>query len=113
MRFNDAVSEVRKNQPTLRTPTAAKLSTMVTEQLGKPVRFYTAVRSCADVLHGIDGFFEIVGEGTIVTIDLTLNSNKDACKADLLVCLDDVRNLPALAARITGKFQTKMRRAAV
>ena len=111
LRFNDAVAEVRKNQPPLRTSTAAKLSMMVTEQLGKPVRFYTAVKSCADIMHGIDGFFEIEGGAIIVTVDLTLNSNKDACKADLLIGLDDVRNLPALAARVVGRFQTKLRRA--
>lgn len=111
MCWTDAVRQVRKNQPPLRTPTAAKLSAMVSEKLGKQVRFCTSVKSCADILHGIDGFFEIVGEGTIVTIDLTLNSSKDACKADLLVGLDDVRNLPALAARVAGRFQTKLRRA--
>ncbi len=110
--YREAVEEVRKNQPPLRTPTAAKLIKLVSEQLGAPVRFRTAVGSCADVQHGIDGFFEVVG-GVIVTIDLTLNPNKDACKADLLVTSDDVLNLPALAARVAGAFRTKQRRAQV
>ena len=114
MRYKEAVEEVRKNQPLLRTPTAAKLVALVSEKLGQPVRFCTAVGSCADVLHGIDGFFELREKPEcVVTIDLKLNDNKDACKADLLVKLEDVKNLPVLAARVAGRFETKLTRRAV
>lgn len=114
MRYREAVEEVRKNQPPLRTPTAAKLVALVSERLGQPVRFCTAIGSCADVLHGVDGFFELQGKPEfVVTIDLTLNDNKDACKADLLVTLEDVKNLPALAARVAGRFKTQLTRRAV
>lgn len=114
MRYREAMDEVRKNQPPLRTPTAAKLAKLVSEKIGQPVRFCTAVSSCADVLHGIDGFFELQGKPEfVVTIDLTLNPSKDACKADLLVTLEDVKNLPVLAARVAGRFQTQLQRRAV
>lgn len=114
MRYREAVDEVRKSQPPLRTPTAAKLVALVSANLGQSVRFCTAVGSCADVLHGIDGFFELREKPEcVVTIDLTLNDNKDACKADLLVKLEDVKNLPVLAARVAGRFRTQLQRRVV
>jgi hypothetical protein len=108
-----AVEEVRKNQPPVheRPSFTAKWVRLVSEKLGQRVLFRTAIGSAADYLHGIDGFFELES-GEIVTIDLTTNPCKDACKADLLVTLEDVRNLPALAARVAGAFHTKMLRRA-
>jgi hypothetical protein len=114
MRYREAVDEVRKSQPPLRTPTAAKLVALVSAKLGHPVRFCTAVGSCADVLHGVDGFFELQGKPEfVVTIDLTINPNKDACKADLLVTLEDIKNLPVLASRVAGRFRTQLQRRVV
>ncbi|TSC69254.1 MAG: hypothetical protein G01um101456_272 [Parcubacteria group bacterium Gr01-1014_56] len=109
MSWKDAAELVRKSQPVKKTPTVARLEQEVGRQLGEAVKFYTAVRSAMDVLHGTDGFFEF--HGFVVTIDVTMNPHKDSGKADVIICEDDLGNLPNLAGRIAREFITKQRRA--
>lgn len=47
------------------------------------IKAYTAVDSPADILHGIDAFFDI-GDQTI-TLDLTIQKDKKFVKADILI----------------------------
>lgn len=109
--WRKAVEEVRKHQPRQKRPAAVRLENEVVKcfgKLGMSVKFYTAVRSTLDVYHGVDAFFEF--RGVLVTIDVTINPNKDCGKADVIVHADDFENLPALAGRIAREFATKMRR---
>ncbi len=110
MRWHEAAAEVRKNQPRTTAPVASKLCGELRKKLpGIDIRFYTAVGSTLDLMHSVDGFFEF--EGTVsVTIDLTMNSAKDCCKADVLVCESDLADLPALAFRVARELQTKLSR---
>ena len=108
LRWREAVEVVRKNQPRAHTPIAAKLERAVACELRSSVKFFTAVRSTLDVMHGCDGFFEY--SGVVVTIDLTLNPHKDSGKADLIIAPDDVANVPALAERIARELRTKLLR---
>lgn len=110
MRWREAAAEVRKNQPPFKTPVAARLEREVRRQVGGEAKFFTAVRSALDVFHGVDGFFQF--RGVVVTIDLTCNPDKDEdCgKADLIVCKDDLGDIPALAARIVREMKSKERR---
>lgn len=51
------------------------------------LKFYTAVKSPFDFFHGVDGWFEINKDGkkTLVTVDVTLNFNKeDGHKANIV-----------------------------
>ena len=50
------------------------------------LRFYPAIGSSFDIHHGVDCFFVL--NNKVVTIDLTLNSNKDSYKADVIVTPD-------------------------
>lgn len=108
MSWRDAAELVRKNQPLKKTRVATRLEVEVGRQLGEVVRFFTAVRSVMDVFHGTDGFFEF--RGLVVTIDVTMKSDKDSGKADLIVHADDLENLPMLAGRIAHEFVRKERR---
>ncbi len=87
--------EVLKNlQPFDKTdPTPDFANTVhyhVFEGLGldaEDLRFFTAVKSPLDRFHGIDGWFEIGDEGDPkrVTVDITMNPNKDTgYKADII-----------------------------
>ena len=110
MRWNDAAAEVRKSQPRAMTPTASKLQSELRKKLpGIDIRFYTAVGSTLDRMHSVDGFFEFEGKVS-VTLDLTMNPDKDCCKADVLVCESDLADLPALAYRVARELQTKLSR---
>lgn len=110
MQWREAAEAVRKGQPREKKPIAARLENEVGKQLGGRCMLYTAVRSSMDIFHGVDGFFEF--QGTVVTVDLTLNPNKDSGKADVIIYPDDIDDLPALVARIVREFGTKQRRAA-
>ena len=110
MRWAQAIEEVRTHQPRAKTPVAAALEREVRRQAGSEARFYTAVRSTLDVMHGCDAFFEYCG--VVVTIDLTINPHKDCGKADVIISRDDVADLAALAGRITREIHTKLRRRA-
>ena len=51
------------------------------------VRFYTAVKSPFDRFHGVDAWFEVDagGQRKIVTVDVTMNANKeDGHKANII-----------------------------
>ena len=109
MGYREAAELVRKSQPTKKTSTATRLEAEVGKRLGGAVKFFTAVGSAMDLFHGTDGFFQF--EGFIVTIDVTMNPNKDSGKADVIICEDDLVDLTALAGRIAREFTTKQRRA--
>lgn len=76
-------------------PFAKELRQAVIEELGLEqskdmdrVRLYTAIGTAADVFHGIDSWIEYEtddGRRIVVTLDLTENPNKDACKADVMI----------------------------
>lgn len=54
------------------------------------IRFYTAVGSSLDRFHGVDAFFEYNtsdGKSVRVTIDVTINPNKDRYKADVVLAI--------------------------
>ncbi|MDB5225407.1 MAG: hypothetical protein JWL87_359 [Candidatus Adlerbacteria bacterium] len=110
MRWSEAAAEVRKSQPAAKAAVAASLEQELRRKLpGVDVRFYTAVGSTLDLMHSVDGFFVFEGVVT-VTIDLTMNPNKDACKADVLVTADDLESLSIVAHRVARELQTKLER---
>lgn len=76
------VEATKKCQPKQTRHQVVSLETTVSSELGQPVKFFTAVGTPMDVLHGVDGFFEC--EGMLVTIDLTLNPHKTSHKADIV-----------------------------
>lgn len=108
LQWREAMEVVRKNQPRVKTPVASRLEQEVRSQAGVPVVFYTAVRSTLDRKHSVDAFFEF--RGVVVTIDLTMNDEKDACKADLLVVKEEIDNLPVLAGRIARELKSRLSR---
>ncbi len=108
MQWHEAMEVVRKNQPRVKTPVASRLEQEVRKQAGVAVVFYTAVGSTLDLKHSVDAFFEFMG--VAVTIDLTMNDDKDACKADLLVVKEEINNLSALAGRISRELKSKLSR---
>lgn len=111
MVWKEALAEVCKNQPAKKAPIASNLESEVRKQVPKhiDVQFYTAVGSTLDKMHSVDGFFIFEGVVT-VTIDLTKNTQKDACKADLLVIPADLDDLAALAGRVVRELTMKVAR---
>lgn len=106
----EAMTLVRKHQPAVKRPAALRLEAEVRRLLGKPVVFYTAVRSALDEFHSIDAFFEL-GE-QVVTIDVTTNYHKCSGKADVVIQADDFEDLVALAGQIVRLFASKQERRA-
>lgn len=99
MKWNDAKELARRNQPWSdpTNPTcsiARQFRNSVVKSMGlsereqREVRLYTAVHTPFDVFHGVDGWFEF--NGIVVTIDVTTNSHKDSCKADVLITANDL-----------------------
>ncbi len=94
MPFKAAMCAVKSKQPVDPTgrpqkPFAQALKRGIVKRLGvlyHEVKFYSAVGSSLDVFHGIDAFVEY--RGKIVTMDVTMNSQKDAYKADFLITKD-------------------------
>ena len=110
MPWQEAAEQVRKHQPREKRPAAARLEQEVARRLGKfgtAVRFYTAVRSTLDQYHGVDGFFQL--GRFVVTIDVTINPEKSAGRADLIIQADDFENLHVLAARIVRELARKIK----
>jgi len=69
---------------------------------------FSAVGTPFDQFHGVDGFF--VFQGTVVTIDVTLNPHKDDWKSDLIVHPNDLESetaLQILARKIVSLLQSK------
>ncbi len=109
----DAAMEVvlTARQPPIRTPTVTRILRELRILLGETIQFRSALGSVLDYMHGVDGVF--VFDGVTVTIDVTKNTAKDATKADVLVCEEDLGDLPALARRIAREFERRLGRAQV
>ena len=109
--FNDALTRVRNSQPPVKTKLRVHLEREVSARIGKPVRCYTAVGSTLDKKHGTDAVIECIEfVGTVVTLDLTLNSDKDEHKADLVVHGEELGNVSELAGMIARSLQSKLSR---
>ena len=63
------------------------------------LKLYPAVGSAFDIYHGVDMFFEL--DGKIVTIDLTVNTDKDFYKANVIVTPEMIEDIESLAKEIT------------
>ena len=101
LRFRAAVEEVLSNQPHAPHNPPGEIGTFrravavgISERGVDPdqLRLYTAVCSTLDIYHHIEGFFFF--EGVIVTMDTTINPNKDqeSCRARILVTGEDAIN---------------------
>lgn len=111
--FKEALRLVRRHQPDQPTPTVSKLRTLIARELDTvrgEVGFFTAVKSPLDFLHGADAV--AVFNGHVVTIDVTLDPNKDSYKADVIVCADDLEDLKEVAGRIARRIQERQKREA-
>ncbi|MDA2936051.1 hypothetical protein MYX06_02440 [Patescibacteria group bacterium AH-259-L05] len=94
--FRKSVALVKESQPwdpTDPNPRIANdLHALVAIALGEDdfseLMLYTSTGSPLDRWHGVDAFFEY--KGKIVTIDVTLNSQKGEYKADIIIYKKDV-----------------------
>lgn len=106
--FWKCVRIVKHHQPSRLGPDGERLQQMVSQILGSPVRFYTAIGSPLDHYHGVDGFFE--HGRAVVTIDLTTNPNKLEYKADIVLFpedFDDPERFQEVAERIAGLLTSR------
>lgn len=100
MTYNKAMSFVRDHQnwnPTDPTTSAggdlhAEVALAIENRIGREIDWtelgmYSALHTPLDFFHGVDGFF--VFRGSIVTVDVTKNPNKDHYKADLILQYSD------------------------
>lgn len=74
------------------------------------LRLFSSVHTPLDWYHGVDGFF--VFKGKVVTIDVTLNPNKDEAKADFVVqgCeLRDRVSLKHIARQVAQVLEQRSR----
>ena len=102
LKFQDALTVVREFQPgdptNPKKELARELRLAVADALGVPedqldrVRFYTAVGSLLDTIHGVDGVVEVADERggvSIATLDLSLRREKSEsnyrAKADIVI----------------------------
>lgn len=108
--YSRAMNLVKSSQPWDPTDPdprhANNLHALVADRLGiedyAMLKLYTAIGSPMDRFHGVDGFFEFMGQ--IVTIDLTINSRKDYYKADVIITESDVEQGLSSAAERIAKF---------
>lgn len=108
MTFVDAMQEVRKHQPARKAPAIVAIEREF-EKRGEKIEFYTAVGTALDLYHGVDGFF--VFRGTVLTVDVTLNPNKIAGKADIILG-EEIRNpVRAMVAIVNTYCRKEERRA--
>ena len=118
MSYKEAMCAVRQAQPggdptDPVKDTASDLHVFVCEELGCDdysfVKFFTAIGSPLDFFHGVDAWFEF--NGRVVTIDVTLNPNKEKPKADLVILGQDDgisrETLRLSAKQIAKKFQKR------
>ncbi|MFA4995977.1 MAG: hypothetical protein WC536_02420 [Patescibacteria group bacterium] len=102
IKYRQAIDLVKKIQPKDSDPSdpepyfASDLFAELAEDLELEdygnLRYYTAVGSRMDFFHGVDAFFEWeLDDGRIVqaTVDLTMNSEKEDYKADLVIQVKD------------------------
>ncbi len=71
----------------LRSALIEELDLETDEEMDR-LKFYSAVGTPLDVFHGVDAWIEYVspsGARVVVTIDVTLNTNKSSHKADVIV----------------------------
>ena len=114
MTYRDSVKYVKEHQewdPTdPDTDKANDLHALVAIDLDledfDELKLYNALNTPMDYFHGVDCFFEFLGE--IVTIDLTINPEKIFYKADLVVHPDDleeegIKNIAYLISHIFQK----------
>jgi len=107
MTYEASMAFAECNQPARKQPAARNLQTAVSDLMGGTVEFFTAVGTPLDRFHGVDAW--LVFEGHVVTIDVTLNSDKDVAKAHIVFNPHemDFDDLAALAAR---ELNMKLRR---
>ena len=77
----------------------------------KALKLYTTAQTPVDTLYGVDGFFEF--EGTVFTVDVTLNPNKESPGADFVLLLEDPGNQDELrekTAILTSRFEEAIER---
>jgi hypothetical protein len=109
--WRDALDEVKRFQPEYKTNFVRMLEGLLTRRLGVEIRFYTAVYSALDIFHGVDAFIEI-GE-VIVTVDVTINPQKTAAKADVVYHAEDgVVSLTDSITRVACKKAPRLARVA-
>ena len=109
MTYHQSLDFVKNNQiwdptdPSSRT--ANDLHSHVALELGledwSELKFYSALKTPLDLFHGVDGFFEF--RGTVVTIDVTININKQKYKADLIFHPSD--DLEILAYQVASQLK--------
>lgn len=99
--FGAAMELVRKNQPPIKAPYAARLWKEVCQRTGKPVKFFTAVRSMLDERHKVDGWFEL--EGKVVTFDFTMIPEKPV-KTHMRIESEELKDVAGLAGRIAREI---------
>ena len=117
--FPKSVEYVKNNQPAdwrvsdPKPRLAGDLFANVAEKLDlddwEDLKLYTAVGTPLDLFHGTDAFFEY--EGTIVTIDLTINDKKQQHKADFVIN-PGIDDLEVIADAIVSRMKNRKARAA-
>lgn len=115
-KFSDSVEYAKNNQPSswrLSDPEprfAGDLFATVAQGLGlddwSELKLYGAVGTPLDIFYGVDAFFEY--EGEIITIDVTLNKNKEVYKADFVVN-PETTDLDVVADGIVQKMKKKIK----
>jgi len=104
IRFKKALELTKKFQPADPTNpnkpfgrdlriTLQDLLKLETEEEMDMIKFYTAVGTPLDKIHGVDAFLEVDGgkEGIFrTTFDLTTNPNKKSYKSDLIISEEDL-----------------------
>lgn len=95
MPYEASMNIVRRNQK----PNSAlcaeglKFRDEIARQMGvsaDELSFYGSHKTCLDIKHGVDLFID--WKGITVTVDLTMNPNKESYKADVIVTPTDVEN---------------------
>ncbi|MDQ2932828.1 MAG: hypothetical protein M3Q80_00415 [bacterium] len=80
---------------------ARKLHVAVATQMKisdrRSLQLYSAVGTPLDRFHGVDGWFEF--QGVVITFDLTLSTQKDVAKADVVIHAQELEDNFEFAAR--------------
>jgi hypothetical protein len=107
--YNQSMAVVRANQE----PNSAlceagiKFRNEIARQMNvgvEEIKVFGSIETCLDEKHGVDMFVD--WKGLTVTIDLTINPQKQQAKADVIVSKEDVNNGFVLAAdRVKWAFR--------